>query len=225
MKLIPFLLVFCCLSSLNAAINGKAELAPTYVHVDVLQSNNTVKDLDLAAIRGELSWIVWKGYYVKPMILYGTEDDGQILTTGLSIGRCIPLFDGRLTLSPQAGIAYTHLKATLHADFGMGSFKLHEEFSGWAPGIGLEATYRICKGLRVSAGVLYAWSHSKTKIKEFPDLSDTSDSQGPSYSAMIEYDLNDCWSVNLGGAYNESFSKEKDGIRARGLKLGLARWF
>jgi len=50
-------------------------------------------------------------------------------------------------------------------------------------------------------------------------------SSGSAFSAMIEQDLNKYWSVNLAGAYNNSMSKEKNGMRAYGVKLGIARWF
>jgi hypothetical protein len=42
---------------------------------------------------------------------------------------------------------------------------------------------------------------------------------------MLETDINDCWSVNIGGAYNISLSHEKHGLRAYGGRLALAYWF
>ena len=49
--------------------------------------------------------------------------------------------------------------------------------------------------------------------------------KGSNYGVMIEHDLNDRWSINLGGAYNTSLTKEKHGIRGYGGRLGCAYWF
>lgn len=209
--------------SLQAKCMSKVDIGPAYVHIDVLESRNTVKELDLAAFRAEASLISEGGWYLKPFYLYGKGHDGELTSYGASIGRCIPIF-GRLILTPQVGATYTDLHATFHADIGeVKKFKFQEKFKSLAPFVGIEAAIKLTKCWRLYASAQYAWSHSKTRVKDL--ITSKSDSEGPNYAAMLEYDLNECWSVNVAAAYNESLSKEKNGIRGHGIKLGIARWF
>ncbi len=202
---------------------GKIEIAPAYIHVDVIESRNTVKELDMAGARLDLSFVFGKGWTIRPNVIYGKEKDGELISASIGFGRCIPLGE-RWVLTPLAGVGYTTLGTSIHVDFGeMGEAKFKERFEGYAPYLGLEVYYRIASDIRIIVNGQYAWSHSKTRVKHL--FTSKSHAQGPSYGALLEYDLNSCWSVNIGGAYNESYSKEKDGLRARGLKLGLAHWF
>jgi hypothetical protein len=215
---------FCLLStSLQAGTKGKIEIAPSYVHIDLIESNDTIKRIDMAAIRVEGAWCFGKGYYLKPFGMYGKQGDSELTTAGISIGRCIPLGKAFL-LSPSVGVNYTKLNTTINLTFPeIGDFKFQESFTGWAPFVALELVYNICPNLRASTSVQYAWSRSTTDIKDV--LRAKSDSEGFAYAAMLEYDFSACWSVNAAVAYNESYSKEKNGIRGRGGKIGLVRWF
>lgn len=202
---------------------GKIDIAPAYIHVDVIESRNTIKELDMAGARLDLSFVIGKGWTIRPNAIYGKEKDGELISASIGFGRCIPCGE-RWVLTPLVGVGYTTLGTSIHIDLGeMGEHKFKERFEGYAPYLGLEVYYRIASNMRIVVNGQYAWSHSKTRVKHL--FTSKSDAQGPSYGALFEYDLNSCWSVNIGGAYNESYSKEKDGIRARGLKLGLAHWF
>lgn len=218
-----FFTVLTPLIPLKADTNGKFEVGVSYVHIDLIESDMTMKEIDMPAIRIEGAWTFGKGIYIKPFGMYGKKDESELTTVGASLGVCMPV--GKCFLvSPTIGINYTHLITTIDLAFGDSFFYTADEtFKGWAPNIGLEITYRILSNLRLSLSAQYAWSRSETDIKEIFDV--TSDSQGPAYATMIEYDFSACWSVNLAAAYNESYSKEKNGIRGRGLKLGLVRWF
>ncbi len=69
----------------------------------------------------------------------------------------------------------------------------------------------------------YVWSRTITRIKGFKDTK--SSPKGSNYSVMIESDINEKWSVNLGAAYNTSLTKEKHGLRGYGVRWGFAYWF
>lgn len=216
-------LLFISSNPLFSETKGKLEVAASYVHIDLIQSGITMKDIDMPAIRVEGAWNMGKGMYIKPFGMWGKKDESELITAGACLGVCIPL--GKCFLvSPSVGANYTRLDTTIDLLFGDGSFFTFDEtFDGWAPYIGLEITYRLRSNLRLSLSGQYAWSRSETEIKDL--LKATSDSRGPAYAAMIEYDFSDFWSVNFATAYNESYSREKNGIRGRGGKIGLVRWF
>lgn len=202
---------------------GKVELAPAYIHIDVIESRNTIKELDMAGVRADMSYVFDGGWIIKPSAMYGKEKDGEITNFGIGFGRCIPIHK-KWIITPTAGVAFTNMGTSLHFDLGaMGEVHFRERFKGVAPYLGMEVIYNISPCWRICANAQYAWSHTETEIKHY--FTYESNSQGPSYALLVEYDISKCWSVNIGGAYNESYSKEKSGIRARGGKIGLVRWF
>jgi len=201
---------------------NKVELAPAYVHIDMLESRKTIKELDLAGIRGDLNLVIGKGWLLKANGLYGKEKDGELINYGVGFGRCLPL-NNRWIVAPIVGVSYTKLDAAIHLDLGDYVFSVSERFKGIAPYAGLELHYKVSSRCRICASAQYAWTYSETNFRDF--FKTKSDSEGPSYGLLVEYDLNQCWSVNVGAAYNENFSREKNGIRGRGVKLGVARWF
>lgn len=201
---------------------GKADIGPAYIHIDVLESGRTVHRMDLAAVKADATIVLWKGLCLKPTLLYGSGH-GYILTTGMGLGFIFPI-QKNFCITPSAGYNYTYLRThiTVHTPF----FVLHnlkEKFRSNSPYIACDVSYTFCPGWRICGNVQYAWSSTHTTIR--PLVSQSSHSNGASYSALLEYDLNCEWSVNVGGAYNSSLSKEKHGIRGAGVKLGLARWF
>lgn len=217
------LLIFCVFFPACICCTAKIEVAPAYIHIDVIEGRKTVKELDMGGIRADVCWVSTNGWLIKPSGIYGKEKGGELSTGNIAFGRSIPL-NKKWILSPSIGISYTQMKTSIHIDLGeIGKKKYKERFDGYCTYGSLELIYNIAKNVRVCASAQYGWSRSKTIIKGL--FTSKSDAEGPSYAAQIEYDINKNWSVNLGGAYNESFSEEKNGIRGRGIKLGIARWF
>ncbi len=220
------LTIFFCLMAYQEQVAaeccGKIDLGPAYVHVDVLESNKTVKRLDMAAVRSDatLSILKGQGWVVKPFFIYA-QGRGELLSTGVGFGHCTPICDW-LTVTPSAGCAYTYFTTHVHLPL-FGLRHQREKFQSASPYVALEATATLMKGLRLCGSFQYAWSRTYTRIEKF--FRDTNSAEGPSYSAMLEYDLSDEWSLQLGGAYNISLSHEKHGLRAYGGKIGIARWF
>jgi hypothetical protein len=199
---------------------GKVDAGPTFIHVDVLEFNKTVKKLDMGGVKADASIQLWKGIYLKPCVIYG-NGQGEIISSGLGIGHYTPIID-KLYLTPIVGASYTQLQTTINLDM-LGLRHLKERFRSLSPYLALEISYCFCPGFRICAQYQYAWSRTHTTIKHLTHSK--SHSRGSNYSAMIEYDLNQKWSVNFGGAYNESLTREKHGLRAYGFKTGLAYWF
>lgn len=218
-------LLIAVAAPLAADVSGKVDIAPAYVHVDVLESGHTVHRMDIFAFKGDATVLVWKGVCLKPTLLLGTGD-GNIASGGLGIGHCTPINDW-LCVTPSAGCLFTHLHTHIKVETPFGEVKLKEKFRSISPYISLEATIKFGKKWRVCGQVQYAWSSTRTNFSgapfEIPESKSHSD--GASYAAMIEYDVTDCWSVQLGAAYNLSLSHEKHGLRGYGGKLGVAYWF
>lgn len=226
-------------NNLSAEVWGKVDVAPAYVHIDVLEHERTVHRMDMIALKADATVIVWKGLCFKPTLLAGTGG-GDIVSTGAGVGFCIPCWEW-LVLTPSVGCLYTNL--TTHIDLDIpfplsptGTYHLHrvkENFWSVSPYLGLDATFRINCDWRICAQFQYSWSTTHTTLSKqeaFPNGSkfkhtDKSKANGPSYGLMLEYDLTECVSVNLGGAYNLSLTKEKHGLRGAGVKLGLGYWF
>ncbi len=207
---------------LEAKIWGKVDLSAAYVHLDILESNRTVQKIDMPAVRLDGNIVFYEGWCIKPLVMYG-KNQAELTTLGLGIGHVIPFWEC-FYLTPSVGCSYTHVTTTFHLrhpDFG--HLQFHEEFHSIAPYGCLELTYTIREDMRVTGSFQWAWARTHTKIKRL--LDDKSNSNGPNIGLQFEYDLSKCWSVNIGGAYNESLGETKDGIRAWGGKLGLARWF
>jgi opacity protein-like surface antigen len=207
----------------SAECQGKVDVAPAFLHVDILESGRTVKTMDMAAIRLEASYLFYKNFCVKPVVVYGNGGaaKGGICSGTITVGPCLPI-NSKTTLFPSVGIGYSHLWTKINLP-QLQLKNLKENFKSISPLIGIDITHTISPGLRATASVQYAWARTHTSIAHL--LKSKSNSKGFNYGALIEKDLTDQWSINLGVAYNVSLSKEKHGIRGTGIKIGAARWF
>lgn len=214
-------------AALHGEIQGRAEVAAAYVHIDVIKDNNTEKKMDLPAVKGDATIVFYEGWCLKPSILYG-DKDGRLFTAALGFGRTIPFMEC-FCVTPSVGVSYTDMQTDLK-DFvpGFGELHFDAEFESTSPYVNIDLSYKFCDCWRLVGNVQYAWSRSHSKYKErtFKTVShDKGSSSGFNYGGMIEYDFTDCWSINVGAAYNNSLSKDKDGLRGFGTKIGIVRWF
>ncbi|MBS4170608.1 hypothetical protein [Neochlamydia sp. AcF95] len=220
--LLSFFLSIVTFPCLQGDCRGKIDVAPTFVHLDIVNFGNTVKTMDLPAIKIDANALVYKGLCIRPGFMYGSNR-GTLLTTGCGLGFTIPT--KRWCFTPAVGANYTQLKTKI--PLKISDFKLiaKEKFRSWSPYISIEVFYRIAKGCRAGLMVQYAWSRSHTTIKSIGTDKSKSNAKGPSYALLIEKDLHEQWSLNLGFAYNISLTREKHGLRGYGMKAGLAYWF
>lgn len=221
--LLASLLLCLAFSKIQAEVLGKVDIGPAFAHLDILESGKTIKHMDMWGVRGDIAYRLFKCLYLKPTFLYahGGAAEGGIFTGAVGLGVCLPLKEN-LLITPIVGGNYCHVWTKI--DIPAFLLKnLNENFRSWAPYVGLDFYYTFIPTWRLSLGVQYAWSRTKTTIQHIGKSK--SKSEGFSYSALLEHDLSDQWSVNLGGAYNLSLTKEKHGLRGAGVKLGIARWF
>lgn len=244
MKLYPtlfqpiFIACFLVTSSLSAAscntgdcgpkTCGKVDLGAAYVHIDLLENGVTSERMDIPAGRLDICYGIWGGVAIKGNVTYGYNNQ-ELLMTGVGLAHITPITD-RITLTPVAGFNYSYLDTEadilLPLPFGYLT-DISRTFRSYAGFIGLEGTYKICDGLRLYVSYQYAWTRNITDFN-LPDPLPSrfrEHSEGSAVSVQLEKDLNDKWSVNVAGAYNNSMSKERNGMRAYGFKAGIARWF
>lgn len=240
--IVPFL---ASVYSLNADVCGKVDAGPTYIHIDVLQSGKTVKRIDMGGVKADSSIVVWKGLCVKPTFLYG-NGHGEIISAGGSVGHYSPFWE-KFSLTPAIGCVYTQLGTTIPVSLPEEVLRLlppiprghaKERFYSVSPYLALDFTWTFTPGWRIVAVYQYSWSRTLTTIglnKAFKPVEslvgpvdnykEWSHSQGSNYGLMLEGDINQCWSVSIGGAYNLGLSKEKHGLRAYGARIAIAYWF
>lgn len=213
-------------ASLSAECCAKIEAGPAYLHIDVLESGHTIKELNMAAIKADASWIVWKGICLKPSFLYGRQGHSEVASGGCGLGQYIPIGD-KCAITPSIGCNFTQFKTNIHLPITEAyKLKLRERFRSVSPYVALDASYCFCKGWRILGIYQYVWSRTWTKIQGLGvDMTDKSRPKGSNYALVLERDINDNWSVNVGAAYNLSLTKEKHGLRACGVRLAIAYWF
>jgi len=214
---------------------GKVDVGPAFVRVDILESNKTVKRLDMLALKADSTIVFNKccGLSLKPTLLYGKGNHGELFSGGGGIGMCAPFWNC-WTITPSVGCVYTHLSAKIAASkFGIPPFlatSIKEIFHSVSPYVAVDVTYTFSPGWRICGMYQYSWSKTNTQLKGLPEMLKgqspfKSHSKGPNYALMIEHDINQSWSIQLGAAYNISLSKEKHGLRGMGAKVAVAYWF
>jgi len=214
---------------LSATLCGKIDVGPTYAHIDVLESNRTVRRMDLPAIKGDATLVFYEGWCFKPSILYG-KNEGELLSTGLGFGRCIPINDCFLIL-PSIGVTYTQLLSSFNLKTEIEGYpkpiitEMRERLRSVAPYVGLYFSYKFAACWKVNGYIQYAYSraHTRVKSKKAPKFHKTykNHSTGPNIGLQLERIINECWSINLGAAYNRTLSKERHGLRGHGMKIGF----
>jgi len=206
----------------SKACNARVDIGPAAVRIDVLESGDTVDRMEMFGLRGDISWLVWKGFCLKPtfMTVFG---DGDYLMTGIGLGHCFPL-SSCLVVTPSVGFNYSYLQTKRDFAAGPGIFvRLRQKISSTSPYAGIEAAFTFWRCWRLYGSFQYAWSHSVTTIEGQSNIETSS--SGPNYALVLERDINQCWSVNIGIGYNLTLSKERHGFRGSGAKLGIVRWF
>jgi hypothetical protein len=234
--------VVAFLSNNNSAnaLCGKVDAGAIYAHIDVLNFGHTDHVCDMGGIKADSAILLVDGYgfALKPNIILAGNNDSYLFVESIGLGHCTPItcITKDLVVTPSVGVQFTQFKTEFeHTRNGI--FDVHESFSSISPYVALEVCYTFCTNWRICGMVQYAWSRTHTTIKgtlnnpfiapipiDFKDRS-KSNTEGPSYSAMLEYDVTKKWSVNIGATYNISLSHEKHGLRGYGVKLGTAYWF
>lgn len=209
-------------ASLSAACCGKVDVGAVFVNLDILESGKTTETLHMYGAKADATVLIWNGVCIKPNLIWASGE-GELVSASIGLGHCtpIPWVDG-LILTPSIGYTYSYV--SFHTDFEQfGLEHLRERFHSDSCYLALDLCYTFCEKWSLLGSYQYSWSHTLTKIEDLG--SDKSHCCGPNYSLGLEYSITKQWAVNLGAAYNTSLSKEKHGIRGKGIKLGVAYYF
>lgn len=222
------------LACVNLSAHGRVDAGPVYVHLDVLESGKTIDKLDMEGFRADGNFQIYSGFVLKPAFaIAGGRGDYYSGTLALGfyvpMGQLTPFLEG-LCFLPHVGWTGSRLKT--HVDLPVPQVAVVipgvlEIFRSSTEFVGLETTYQLLSNVSVSCSVIYGWSNTVTTLqKETTVLGNfrqkfPSSSKGWSYSAMVDYQFTQHWSVNIAGVYNLMLSKENHGIRATGVRLGL----
>lgn len=216
--MIAVLSLFC--SFAHGALNGRVDVGPLLMDIDILESGKTIETLHMKGVKGDATILLYEGLCVKPGIIWG-QGHGELTAGTIAVGYYIPITQ-KFKILPNVGITWSYLHTKVDfEEFGL--FDLKERFRSNSPFIGMELCYSFTDKWTVMAIYQYAWCHTHTKIQSLGG--DKSHSCGPNYMVAVDYSLNKCWSLTFGLGYNITLSKEKHGLRGKGAKLGLAYYF
>jgi len=197
-------------NSLCAAYHLRLDIGPAFASIDMLTSGHTVKTYNLAAVRGDALIMPIEGFCIKPSYLYA-GGNATLNTGGVGVGYAIPVpCIEHFYLTPTYGWTGTKFKSKI------------DNFSSRGQYISLEASWTFIECWRIYGMGQWCWSRVTTKFGPFKFKNHC---KGPNYAVCLEHDLNETLSVSLAAGYNTSLSKEKHGLRGKGLKLGLAYWW
>lgn len=217
---------------MSADCCGKLDLSVVGVHVDFLESNKTIHSMDVPGCKFDVAYRIWSGLMIRPTFLYGHgKGKDELIQGGVGLGFCFPIYNEQLYITPLVGFTAGRVQTVVKIPFALPApveLSITEKFRSYSPYLALEGSYHFTSRFRIVANVQYTWSWTKTTFTPF--ISQVfepvhSRSEGFTYAGLIEYDLNDHWSINAGAAYNLSLTKEKHGLRLWGGKVGLAYWF
>lgn len=223
-SMILFLLGFIP-SLLQAKICGKADIGPTLIDIDVLESGKTVETLHMKGCKADATVLLYQGFCIKPGFLWG-EGHGILRAGSIAVGYYLPVTE-RIKILPNIGVSWSYLRFKVDLE-DLQLFDLKERFRSESPFIGMDISFCLTDKWTIIASYQYAWSRTQTKIRSKllgTVIDDKSHSCGPNYSLGVDYSLNQNWSIIFGVGYNITLSKEKHGLRGKGAKLGIAYYF
>lgn len=204
----------------NRECKGRIDVGPAFASIDMLESGHTKRTLDLPAVKIDANLMLYKGISLKPSFLIAWGK-ANLNGSGIGLGFCIPVTD-KISISPSFGVNESRFKSRINfPDFML--FHLRERFVSRGIYLAVDGAWTFCEKWRVYAFVQYTWSRVHTRVRPLYNVK--SNCKGPNYALSLERDLNQNFSVSLSAAYNISLSKEKHGLRGKGVKLGLVYWY
>ncbi len=200
-------------------LHGKIDAGPAYVHLDNILNGKVVNKEDLWG--GQLSTVtlLWKGLGVKTSTLYASGNASTLSMNSAALGFYIPVTEW-LGVMPFGGFGISRYATHLDVGTPFGVVpNVKWTTNSHTPQTGLDLYLMPTDWLRISGTVAYGWSNTSSHMRDIESRKQSS--QGFNYAAVVEYLLNDHWSLNAAGAWYESLSKEKHGLRAMGASLRL----
>lgn len=216
-------------TSVFAKVQGKVDVGPVWLNVDMLHHNKPVNELDMKGARADGFLVVYSGFFLKPFVMAATGN-GDLFSGGMSAGFYFPV--GKWGILPQAGWSYTHLDTGVdilldHPNLPQPMLlNADQTFEAHTPSLGLDVTFHPVEQWLFAVGVQYGWSQGCTVTKTpLGEAKYEAESRGFNYTAQMDYYFRKNWSANLGFAYNTSKSRERHGMKGHGIRLGFGHTF
>lgn len=203
-----FLGLLCLTAGLTAEYKGRLDVGPAYASIDMLTSGKTERTYNLPAVKADATITIYEAFCIKPSYLYA-NGDANLNSGSIGLGFCIPIICD-LYMTPSYGWTETRFKSKIEKFVSRGQY------------IALDASWTFLEKWRLYGMAQWCWSKVRTKLGPFTFKNHC---KGPNYAVCLERDLNEHFSVSLAAGYNTSLSKEKHGLRGKGVKLGLAYWW
>lgn len=217
--ILPFLLFSNECEECNRC-KGKIDVAPTYLRMTFVNDGLKTEEYDLKGGRAALDYFLWKALLFRGTAI-GAWDGANFHMYTAGLGLCLPY--KQFFFTPTAGVTMSYFKDYNRIPVTSEIIiDAKTTFKSMGPYVGLDIQWCLCDTWRIGGGFQYSWSYTHTKIENI--MRSTEHSAGPSWSFIVEHDLNKKWSVNLGGAINRSLNHERNGIKGQGVKLGLTYW-
>ena len=218
------LLCSIAISPLKGELCGKVDAGPTVLYVDLLESGKTQKTLKMAGVKGDATVLVYQGLAIKPGVLFAWGKDSRVASGTLAVGYCLPITE-KIKILPNVGMNWSYLVSYVDSK-EHGFYNLRQRFRSQSEFIGMDFSYSLNPSFSFIFAYQYAWCKTDNRIGKTPFVQKfRSHSSGSNFSAGVEYYYNEHLAFNFGVGYNLSLSKEKHGIRGKGLKLGVAYYF
>ena len=233
MLLILLLLPVC----LSAKVRGRVD--PGYISMWVKQQadGETLRTLQMngGRIDATVVPIEGTGWAIKTFGM-GASGDGDFYGGAIGFGHYTPINDC-FSVLPTLGYGYSRLQARIDETFPTqqgpvtvtGARQLITSNSFY---LANDFIYTINKCWSVTFTVQYAWAKSTTKFSEgtpsiifATPLELKGESSGWSYALAVDRKIGESLSLHVAGGYNSSLDKEKFGLEALGVKVGLSYLF
>jgi predicted porin len=226
MKKSLFLLCVLSLFASSAAyaeIKGKVEFGPTWINSEMTDSGPKSRNLNVKGFGANGTVAIWKGLCLKPLVNWAEGKSQTYWSTGLGVGFAVPFMEKWLVI-PHVGTSYTSLKFRRDLPIPGGN-NLDQKMKSRSQYVGSDLSYKITDKLSITGSVQYAWVSTYTTISSPFVPANRAESRGFNYFGMVDYYINDNWSLNLAGAIMKSKTKERYGSDGMGVRVGLGYKF
>lgn len=209
-------------SSACAEIKGKVDSGSIYMKIDILRDGNSIKELKLGGVGGNGTFVhTGSGFAVKPTFTVAEGNGTDYHQFGCGLGWYIPICQWG-SFTPVVGGATSRMMTT--TDFPpLGLANVGQRFQTSSFYVGGDLAVHLGKCFLVSGGVQYNWSQTSMDLGAV--LHTDTSTTGPYAYLMVDYYLNKCWSLQVAGAFSRVISKEKDGTKGQGIRIGSAHTF
>lgn len=231
------ILLFLIISApLMGKVRGKIDGGALFISLKQKSLGMENKRLDMGGVRIDATVLPFEGYgFGFKSSATAVTGDAEFYLWNIGVGHYTPITDC-FSVFPIVGYGFNLLddaRINILVPTQIGPVEIRkakEHICSHSVFMGTDFVYKFSDCLYSTIAVQYAFARSHTRITQgTPALPKAirlkGGTQGWNLGLLIDYLINDCFSVNLGVGYNSSLDREKFGIQGYGVKLGAGYWF